>query len=83
MGSKKHVLRNCVELDHEILEKNAVMELSLGLIPGGTGLQLWKKGKMERKKEERERQKERQRKRKEGGMREEGKEGRKKEGINK
>ena len=52
MGSKKHALRNCVELDHEILEKNAVMELSLCLVPGGTGLELWKKGKKERKKEE-------------------------------
>ena len=81
MGSKKHALRNCVELDHEILEKNAVMELSLCLVPGGTGLELWKKGKKQRKKEEIET--ERKRKRKEARMREGGREGRKKEGINK
>lgn len=62
MGSKKHTLRNCVELDHEILEKNAVMELSLCLIPGGTGLQLWKKGKKERKKEEIETERKREKK---------------------
>lgn len=62
MGSKKHALRNCVELDHEILEKNAVMELSLCLIPGGTGLQLWKKGKKERKKEEIETERKREKK---------------------
>lgn len=80
MGSKKHVLRNCVELDHEILEKNAVMELSLGLIPGGTGLQLWKKGKMERKKEERET--ERKREKKEGRRNEGRGEGGKEEGGN-
>lgn len=80
MRSKKHILRNCVELDHEILEKNAVMELSLGLLPGGTGLQLWKKGKTERKKEERET--ERKREKKEGRKNEGRGEGGKEEGGN-
>ena len=80
MGSKKHILRNCVELDNEILEKNAVMELSLCLIPGGTGLQLWKKGKKERKKEERET--ERKREKKEGRKNEGRGEGWKEEGGN-